>query len=578
MLQIPTDFPEQLFDTHFLNEHNNRILFSGKFGSGKTYFLKQYFDSRQNQINTFWLSPVKYAVGQNEDIFEYIKQDISLQLLVFTQIKKLTKIDASYEYYILEYIRRNYTKAIKTLIDGLSNIDKTNVWYQAAKPVADAIDNIATFSKTLDEERRSENEILRDIYKDNAKTRGSIYEEDIVTKAIQASLNICRFPEKGDEPTKSNILIIDDFDRLDPEHIFRIFNVLSAHDHTLNTNPTGSTQIDNKFGFDKIIIVCDIENIKKIYQHKYGKHVDFEGYIGKFYSNDIFYFSNNLGVQFYCNKILCNLKSNDIPNNLLFSNRKAVHLFSEIIAGFSSNEEITIRELRKFIYQPSFNEFIIGPIEIKNNSLRINNSSSASFDDGDRQNQSLQSRELIFSSNDFPFLNAIRSLTSIFGSFESFKEKLTTHKSNNRILSDKELISLVYVLGPMYHVICNQSTSGDIIYKYELLDSSANYYLATVKPQLYIAGYMIDLPVIWDYSSPYRGDVSYFHRQTESWTEEYIQKRLKKSYGNHKKENPEFGKFISIILDIMQHLQDTGLLHKMGVTSASKQKEDITSR
>ena len=38
----------------------------------------------------------------------------------------------------------------------------------------------------------------------------------------------------------------------------------------------------SKFGFDKIITVCDYDNIKKIYAHLYGADTDFNGYINKF--------------------------------------------------------------------------------------------------------------------------------------------------------------------------------------------------------------------------------------------------------------------------------------------------------
>src|SRR5690606_11083880 len=45
--------------------------------------------------------------------------------------------------------------------------------------------------------------------------------------------------------TKQNILIIDDLDRIDPEHIFRIFNLLSAHRDYQTSK--------HKFGFDNVI-------------------------------------------------------------------------------------------------------------------------------------------------------------------------------------------------------------------------------------------------------------------------------------------------------------------------------------
>lgn len=42
------DSLEARFDSYLSDEQNNQILFSGPFGSGKTTFLKTYFESRKN--------------------------------------------------------------------------------------------------------------------------------------------------------------------------------------------------------------------------------------------------------------------------------------------------------------------------------------------------------------------------------------------------------------------------------------------------------------------------------------------------------------------------------------------------
>lgn len=87
-------------------------------------------------------------------------------------------------------------------------------------------------------------------------------------------------------------MIIEDLDRIDPEHIFRILNVISAHyDQRYHDE-----YYHNKFGFDKIIIVSDYQNIKNIFHHRYGVDVDFDGYINKFYSTSPFHFNNNNAI------------------------------------------------------------------------------------------------------------------------------------------------------------------------------------------------------------------------------------------------------------------------------------------
>ena len=65
----------------FINqEDNTNIIFSGKFGIGKTYFINKFFEKHKDEFTYLYLSPVNYSIASNEDIFEYIKVDILLQL------------------------------------------------------------------------------------------------------------------------------------------------------------------------------------------------------------------------------------------------------------------------------------------------------------------------------------------------------------------------------------------------------------------------------------------------------------------------------------------------------------------
>lgn len=83
------------------------------------------------------------------------------------------------------------------------------------------------------------------------------------------------------------VLIIEDLDRLDPKHLFRILNVLSAHiDDT-----TIPDIVTNKFGFSNIVLVMDYETTKHIFHHFYGKNACYEGYMSKFLSREPFRYS-----------------------------------------------------------------------------------------------------------------------------------------------------------------------------------------------------------------------------------------------------------------------------------------------
>ena len=60
----------------------DRIILSAKFGDGKTFFLNQLRNSEnlREEYKFFTIYPVNYSVAKNEDIFEYIKRDIIIQL------------------------------------------------------------------------------------------------------------------------------------------------------------------------------------------------------------------------------------------------------------------------------------------------------------------------------------------------------------------------------------------------------------------------------------------------------------------------------------------------------------------
>lgn len=60
----------------------DRIILSAKFGDGKTFFLNQLRNNKElsEEYKFFTIYPVNYSVAKNEDIFEYIKRDIIVQL------------------------------------------------------------------------------------------------------------------------------------------------------------------------------------------------------------------------------------------------------------------------------------------------------------------------------------------------------------------------------------------------------------------------------------------------------------------------------------------------------------------
>lgn len=232
---------------------NRQTILSAKFGDGKTYFLNEYI--KQHEKDTFFvvLHPVNYVVSPNEDIFEYIKRDILCSLVHRTEFKEI-----------------NWDQLIKILFNYdsvLEGVDKIASYV----PFGDLlISPLHLFKKTDDK-------FAVDKYFDRFKdAKGGLFEFDQFSFAIEQTINKIKEKQKC-------VLIIEDLDRLDPGHLFRILNVLSAHVDQGNGSP--------KFSFDNIVAVLDYETTRHIFTHFYGDKSNYEGYMSKFISSHAFEYS-----------------------------------------------------------------------------------------------------------------------------------------------------------------------------------------------------------------------------------------------------------------------------------------------
>jgi len=274
------NFPFNNFLKHLQHEGNDRILFSGKFGIGKSFFLDHFFKGetqmkklKKVQYNAFHLYPINYSIASNEDVFRYLKYDIITSFLM----KGVTLKESDYSYIdsIPSYLRGNMLKVFATLIFMIPKI---------GKDVYDSYEKLTELKKDFEahdeKARTAEGDRFLKFMESIEEKEGSPFENNVVTKLISTVLNRLK-----EETGQENILIIDDLDRIDPEHLFRLLNVFAAH-------LDESNGIKNKLGFDKVIIVCDINNLRNIFKAKYGIQTDFNGYIDKFYSIDIYHLDN----------------------------------------------------------------------------------------------------------------------------------------------------------------------------------------------------------------------------------------------------------------------------------------------
>ncbi|WP_316801468.1 P-loop NTPase fold protein [Pedobacter frigidisoli] len=302
------------FHEHIKPEHNKRILFSAPFGAGKTSFLEEFFKKEEEYIPVK-LYPVDYSVSSNEDIFELIKHDLLVYLMenfspeIALEKQDIDMLVAGKMWLDSQLDIFPFLPALAKLVPGSDTITEftaelKNTFHQIVKHRADlGQDELEVIIKYLAQER------LRS---------GSIRELDGITGRIKEFIQRIRQAKQG----KKIILVIDDMDRLDPDHIFRLFNIFTAH-HESQTE-------ENKFGFDKVIFVCDIVNIHHIFVHKYGPLVDFQGYINKFYSTVIYKFD----FREFLSENLASFFIKNVMKNMVHD----IHTSANSIANISSRE------------------------------------------------------------------------------------------------------------------------------------------------------------------------------------------------------------------------------------------------
>lgn len=323
------------FQTYLSKEQNDKIILSGKYGSGKTTFLKHFFETprelgiQDHDYEFIRISPVNYSVADfNKDIIELIKYDIIIQFLI--KDIPITTADIPSYYFLSEKDIRSIFTTLVSLIN-IKGIALSKVW-----------DRLKDLKTTLDEKKKVADEgDVFSTFLDQLQNTSGIFERDIVTKTIARVLK--RLEERGKIP----VLVIDDFDRLDPDHTFRILNIFSSHFDDALFYQSG---LKNKFGFHKVILVCDYQNIRSLFYRRYGGEADFSGYIDKFYSSAVFEFDIKKEVRGFVLDILFKMDPDTIQrhqDSLRYFGRQADELLeASIIYGILSGS-IALRNLLK---------------------------------------------------------------------------------------------------------------------------------------------------------------------------------------------------------------------------------------
>ncbi|MDO3641999.1 P-loop NTPase fold protein [Mucilaginibacter sp. L3T2-6] len=404
----------ELFKEHIENSKNLRIIVSGPFGSGKTYFLDKFFDNN-TAYNLIKLYPVNYSVASNEDIFQLIKFDVLFELLCNPGVEFNKEYFDNFLTGQL-FVQQNAFDIIKPLIEKIPKIGKAT---------ATAADTLIKFSEKYEEFHK---DVQVDDFKKATdfikKIKNAIasVEEDSITELIRASI------QSLSVENKETVLLIDDLDRIDPEHIFRILNVFSSH---FDSHTNG-----NKFFFDKIILVCDVENIRTIFHNRYGSNIDFSGYIDKFYSRNIFRFNNNLNIEQFIERSIQLIDGNDVFNHALGIREGSSQYFFLvcILKDLLARHYINLRKLRGLEKMP----------------FAKVNSISASLPGGNR-----------LSRTEHPIIVIIELLIDILGSKKVLLEAVNDLQNFNASVESQSKIFAGLML-PLLGIKENRLDSGQI--------------------------------------------------------------------------------------------------------------------
>ena len=335
------------FDEHL--RINDRVIFSARFGDGKTSFLNEYMEARGDKYEFIVLYPVNYQIAPNEAVMEYIKRDILFQLLLKGYIKPDIVIpdEVMFQWYISSHQYNLFTDVMQ-FMTSLSIVDPKwglaiNTLFSISHLIEEQCKKFREFKGKVDKE--SDFNIVAQYLERFSNSKGGLYELDMISYLIIQTIQ--KIKDTGKQP----VLIVEDLDRIDPAHLFRILNVFSAHIDRVNQcsnyviadhqgNKVYTDTLNNKFGFDKVVMVLDYYTTKWIFSHFYGEQANYQGYIDKFISHNVFHYS----VKEYALLQLSNhfSKKCNMPINLLFSHNKGIY-------RYISPEEISVRNIAQVL-------------------------------------------------------------------------------------------------------------------------------------------------------------------------------------------------------------------------------------
>ena len=228
LIMEPINIDKELVEFKEHLEINERTILSSGFGDGKTYFLDKFKENNKEQFEFITIYPVNYQIANNREIFEYIKRDILIQMVANGMIKEDYEIPESMM--IQYFIMNNSGTIFDTLLGTIPLLGLTEptvaaflIGLKGLKCIKSMYDRLKKYKKDI--ENKEDINIIESFIESFSTEKGSPYEIDLITKLIIDNIRWYR----NSSPKRKVILVIEDLDRIDPEHMFRILNVFTAH-------------------------------------------------------------------------------------------------------------------------------------------------------------------------------------------------------------------------------------------------------------------------------------------------------------------------------------------------------------
>ncbi|MBE2288885.1 MAG: hypothetical protein IAE95_04980 [Chitinophagaceae bacterium] len=444
-------------------------MFSGKFGTGKSYFLRNFFANKSDEYCLFWISPVNYVVGANNDIFEWIKIDIAKELLASHLPSKKGSRSKAWTMQNFLFLKSGQIFA-HLLTNVASHIIKSKTGVDFLEDFKTTIKQFDQFEKSSAENEQSDFSKLDKHISSATNITGSIFEDDIVTQILRASIEYIKIHTR-----KECVLLIDDLDRLDPEHIFRVLNIMSSH----NDHFEG-----NKFGFSKVILVCDVDNVKHIFEHRYGPKCDFNGYIEKYYTYDPFLYSIQSAITMFCT-------SSEISEVLDGDTSK---LLGVLLREFVEMKLLNVRNIKK-ISSMTYRKVL--PIMKYENILR-----DVSSVDKVRYYRFISNDTVDVDYNNFPFLFVVYILSIAFGGYLNLVEACKKMIEKNSSIETELLPSVINSIGILSFVI-HIKPFGKPISCFVLTEPRLRNDGVIAHPRMTFLRSQFQIPLKWSKATPY---------------------------------------------------------------------------